>query len=54
MITILLGVVLFFILLFVMARFYCLQKGFNQVIAGLNAIHEELREMNERKEKERA
>lgn len=37
------------ILLFVMGMFYSVQKGFNQVITGLNAIHEQLRKLDEKK-----
>jgi hypothetical protein len=46
-------IVLVAILFFVMALFYCLQKGFNQVVDGLNAIHEQLREVNERKQNDK-
>jgi len=42
-------IILLIILLFLMALFYSVQKGFNQVITGLNAIHEQLRKMDEKK-----
>ena len=42
-------IVLLIILFFVMALFYCVQKGFNQIITGLNAIHEQLRKLDEKK-----
>jgi hypothetical protein len=42
-------IILLAILLFIMALLYCVQKGFNQVIAGLNAIHEQLRKSDEKK-----
>jgi hypothetical protein len=33
------------------AVFCCVQKGFNQVISGLNAIHEQLQKLDDRKER---
>ena len=42
-------IILLAILFFVVALFYCVQKGFNQVIAGLNAVHEQLRKLDQRK-----
>jgi hypothetical protein len=41
--------ILLAILFAVMALFYCVQKGFNQVIVGLNAVHEQLRKLEEKK-----
>jgi hypothetical protein len=35
-----------FITFFVCAIFWCVQKGFNEVIKGLVAIHEELQKSN--------
>ena len=46
-------IILVAILVFVMALFYCLQKGINQVVTGLNAIHEQLRKLGDLKEKDR-
>ncbi len=42
-------IILALILFFVIALFYCVQKGFNQLITALNSIHEQLRKPNERK-----
>jgi hypothetical protein len=42
-------IILAVILLFVMALFFLVQKGFNQVITGLNAIHEQLRKLEGKK-----
>ncbi len=43
--TILLALILFFLLVLC----YCVQKGFNEVVTGLNAIHEQLRKLGEKK-----
>jgi hypothetical protein len=42
-------IILLLILFFVVALFYGVQKGFNEVIAGLNAIHEQLRKSDGQK-----
>ena len=42
-------IILVLILFFVMALFYCVQKGFNEVISGLNAIHAQLGKLDGQK-----
>ena len=42
-------IILLLILFFVVALFYGVQKGFNEVISGLNAIHEQLRKSDAQK-----
>ncbi len=41
-------IIIALILLFVLALFYSVPKAFNQVITGLNAIHDQLRKLEEK------
>ncbi len=43
--TIILALMLFFLVVLC----YCVQRGFNEVVTGLNAIHEQLRKLGDKK-----